>query len=176
MMKKVLAVFLCLCIALSSLAVGVYALCNDEELNFVAASDIHYLKPRNEISGNIDDPIYWYSNNRGTLEDESGFLLDGFLKECAQNDDCDYVFIAGDLADNGRSNPEDHRFVAEKLKTIRKRLYSCTFSNRKSSISVIMWYSTNTAFSISTCQNCWRRFIRVCLSMSRKVPKCYLVR
>lgn len=120
MMKKVLAVFLCLCIALSSLAVGVYALCNDEELNFVAASDIHYLKPRNEISGNIDDPIYWYSNNRGTLEDESGFLLDGFLKECAQNDDCDYVFIAGDLADNGRSNPEDHRFVAEKLKAFEE--------------------------------------------------------
>ena len=120
MMKKVLAVFLCLCIALSSLAVGAYALCNDEELNFVAASDIHYLKPRNEISGNIDDPIDWYSNNRGTLGDESGFLLDGFLKECAQNDDCDYVFIAGDLADSGRYNPEDHRFVAEKLKAFEE--------------------------------------------------------
>lgn len=119
-MNKILSVFLSLCIVLSSVAVAAYAIQNKDELNFTVTSDIHYLAPRSKLSGDIDDELFWYSNNRGALEDESGFLLDGFLKECAENSKCDYVFIAGDLADNGRYSPEDHITVAQKLKTFEE--------------------------------------------------------
>ena len=85
-------------------------------LNIALASDLHYNQPREEISGDIDDEIYFYANRRAAMEDESGFIIDEFLRQCRENDSLDYVLISGDLADNGKSTPEEHYDVAAKLK------------------------------------------------------------
>ena len=43
---------------------------------------IHYTNP--EL---LDDPIFWYANRRAAMENESGFIIDEFLNQCAENDD-----------------------------------------------------------------------------------------
>ena len=114
-MKKVISVILAISIMFSIIAVAASA--EDKyDLQFAAAADLHYNPPREELEGPIDDPIYWYANRRAAMEDESGFIIDEFLNQCAANPDCKYVLIAGDLADDGRTMPEDHRAVAEKLR------------------------------------------------------------
>ncbi len=112
-MKKTLALLLIICLLLPFAAVSASAE-NLPDLRIAVASDVHYNQPRAALEGVIDDPIYWYANRRAAMEDESGFILDAFLRECAEKD-YDYVLIAGDLADNGRRLPEEHRDVAAKL-------------------------------------------------------------
>ena len=119
-MKKVISVILAMAMIFSLAAIGVSAE-EKYDLQFAAASDLHYNPPREQLEGPIDDPIYWYANRRAAMEDESGFIIDEFLNQCAANPDCKYVLIAGDLADNGRTRPEDHRAVAAKLKAFEKK-------------------------------------------------------
>ena len=118
-MKKVISVILAISMLFSIAAVAASAQ-ERYDLQFAVASDLHYNPPREKIDGEIDDPIYRYANRRAAMEDESGFIIDEFLKQCAENPDCQYVLIAGDLADNGRTRPEDHRAVAEKLRKFEK--------------------------------------------------------
>lgn len=122
-MKKIISVILAVAMMFSVVSVAVSAE-NNYDLEFAAAADLHYNPPREELAGPaekpIDDPIYWYANRRAAMEDESGFIIDEFLKQCAENKDCKYVLIAGDLADDGRTRPEDHRAVAAKLAKFEK--------------------------------------------------------
>ncbi len=103
-------VFSCISIAFAEEAA------QSADLGIAVASDLHYNVPREVIEGDIDDDIYWYANRRAALEDESGFIIDEFLAQCAADDTIEYVLIPGDLADNGKSIRQEHTDVAEKLK------------------------------------------------------------
>lgn len=118
-MKKVISVILAITMIFTVVSVSAYAE-EEYDLEFAVAADLHYNPPREELAHDIDDPVYWYANRRAAMEDESGFIIDEFLKQCAENDACKYVLIAGDLADNGRTCPEDHVAVAEKLRQFEK--------------------------------------------------------
>lgn len=113
-MKKVLSVVLALVMLVSVLSVAAAA-ASGADLKIAVASDLHFNEPREQIDGEIDDPIYWYANRRAAMEDESGFIIDEFLNQCAEDDSIEYVLISGDMADNGKTRPEDHRTVAAKL-------------------------------------------------------------
>ena len=119
-MKKIISVILAIAMMISIVAVAAYAKTPDYDLEFALASDLHYKPARAELEGDIDDPIFWYANRRAAMEDESGFIIDEFLRQCAENKSCQYVLISGDLADNGRTYPEDHRAVAEKLRKFER--------------------------------------------------------
>ena len=120
--KRMLAVLLCMLLTVSLLTAAVSA-ADDADLRIAAASDLHFNFPREEIEGpeigSIDDPLFWYANRRAAMEDESGFIIDAFLRQCAESD-CDYVLIAGDLADSGRSLREEHEAVAAKLRAFER--------------------------------------------------------
>ena len=118
-MKRILAILLSVCM-LTAFAQTAAAAESAPDLRIAVASDLHYNQPRAQLEGVIDDPIYWYANRRAAMEDESGFILDAFLDECAEKD-YDYVLIAGDLADNGRRLPQEHRDVAAKLAAFEKK-------------------------------------------------------
>lgn len=122
-MKKILAVLLSAVLALSVCALAVHAQ-EQSDLRIAVASDLHFNFPREEIEGpsvgSIDDPLFWYANRRAAMEDESGFIIDAFLRQCAEND-YDYVLIPGDLADNGRAIREEHEAVAEKLAAFERQ-------------------------------------------------------
>ena len=105
-MKKLISVILAVILVLSSVSVAAFA-AEKDDLKIAVASDLHYNVPREELAGNpeqpieIDHPIYWYANRRAAMEDESGFIIDEFLRQCAEDDSIEYVLIPGDLADNG---------------------------------------------------------------------------
>lgn len=117
-MKKIISVLLALILTASLVCVGTFAE-TGSDLKIAVASDLHYCETPEAIEGpsvgSIDDPIYWYANRRAAMETESGFIIDEFLRQCAESD-CDYVLISGDLVDSGRRYPEDHYAVAEKLR------------------------------------------------------------
>ena len=124
-MKKFLSVVLAVVMVMSSVSVMAFA-ADKDDLKIAIASDLHYNVPREELEGNpdqpieIDDPIYWYANRRAALEDESGFIIDEFLRQCAEDDSIEYVLIPGDLADNGRVIVEEHLAVAEKFRAFEE--------------------------------------------------------
>lgn len=118
-MKKHLSVILAL--ALIFCAAAVPAGAEEAKTVFAVASDLHYNRPRAELEGEIDDPVYWYANRRAAMEDESGFIIDEFLAQCAADDGVEFVLIAGDMADNGRRLVEEHRDVAAKLRAFEKK-------------------------------------------------------
>ncbi len=116
-MKKLLSVFLSIVMVLSVVSVGIYAAEDNDDISFAVASDLHFNEPREELENTITyEPLYWYANRRCAMEDESGYIIDEFLRQCAENEDCQFVLIPGDMADNGRTRPEDHRTVAEKFR------------------------------------------------------------
>ncbi len=116
-MKKIIAVILSIVLILSAASVGIYAAEKKADLSFAVASDLHYNPPREELENTITyEPLYWYANRRCAMEDESGYIIDEFLKQCAENDDCQFILVPGDMADDGRTRPEDHRAVAEKFR------------------------------------------------------------
>lgn len=125
-MRKIISLFLCALI-LFSCAVVSFAQDNEEELNIAVASDLHYNLPREELEHTIDDEIYWYANRRAAMEDESGYIIDEFLNQCAEDDSVDCVFISGDLADNGRVIREEHENVAAKLKAFEEKTGKSVF-------------------------------------------------
>ncbi|MCR5483984.1 MAG: metallophosphoesterase [Clostridiales bacterium] len=120
MVKKLLALTLCLAVA-----VPLVFICGAESgdgLNIAVASDLHYCQPSEtlERQDGIDDEIYWYANRRAAMEDESGFIIDEFLRQCEENES-DIVFISGDLVNDGRVLTEQHEDVAKKLDDFEKR-------------------------------------------------------
>lgn len=121
-MKKLLSVFLSVILVITSLTIGITAFAADDEyaMSFAVASDLHYNLPREELEGPIDDEIYWYANRRAAMEDESGFIIDEFLRQAAENDEIEFVLIPGDLADNGRTIHQEHYDVAAKLKAFEE--------------------------------------------------------
>ena len=119
-MKKVLSIILSVIMASSVLCVGV---CAEEknDLSFAVASDLHYSAPEEELKKTNDDPIFWHATRRCEMENETGLIIDEFLNQCAESDDVEYVLISGDLANRGRSRPEDHLVIAQKLRDFEKK-------------------------------------------------------
>lgn len=119
-MKKVLSIILSAIMASSVLCVGV---CAEEknDLSFAVASDLHYSAPEEELEKTNDDPIFWHATRRCEMENETGLIIDEFLNQCAESDDVEYVLISGDLANRGRSRPEDHFVIAQKLRDFEKK-------------------------------------------------------
>ena len=124
-MKKLISILLTVLLIISSVSVAAFA-AEKDDLKIAVASDLHYNVPREELEGNpdqpmeIDDPIYWYANRRAAMEDESGFIIDEFLRQCAEDDSIEYVLIPGDLADNGRIVLQEHLDVAAKLRAFEE--------------------------------------------------------
>lgn len=119
-MKKALSIILAAVIALSILSVAAAA-SDKDDLCFAIASDLHYSATEKVLEKTNDDPIFWYANRRCAMENESGWIIDEFLNQCAESDDVDFVLIAGDLANKGRTRPEDHYAVAEKLRAFEEK-------------------------------------------------------
>lgn len=119
-MKKVLSIILSVIMASSVLCVGV---CAEEknDLSFAVASDLHYSAPEEELEKTNDDPIFWHATRRCEMENETGLIIDEFLNQCVESDDVEYVLITGDLANRGRSRPEDHLVIAQKLRDFEKK-------------------------------------------------------
>ena len=118
-MKKLISIILTFALVASIAAVGAYA--NDDGvMTFAVASDLHYVEPTIEIDHDIDDPIFYYSNRRAQMEHESGFIIDEFLSQCAEDDNCEFVLIPGDLANDGKVILQQHLDVAEKLRKFEK--------------------------------------------------------
>jgi 3',5'-cyclic AMP phosphodiesterase CpdA len=119
-MKKLLALFLSVAILTSALSIAASAI-DKENIGFAVASDLHYKAPRAALDGNIDDPIYWYSNRRAAMEDESPYIIDEFLNQCAADDKCGFVLISGDMSNDGRGRSEDHLVIAEKFRKFEEK-------------------------------------------------------
>lgn len=120
-MKKTLSILLTAVILLTSLTVGFTAFAAEDEMSFAVASDLHYNVPTEEIEGVIDDEIYWYANRRAAMENESSFIIDEFLNQCAEDDNVEFVLISGDLADSGKSIHQEHIDVAAKLSAFEEK-------------------------------------------------------
>ena len=118
-MKKIISAVLSIAILLSITAVGVYA-ADDGVMSFAVASDLHYVEPSEPLENNIDDPIFYYANRRAQMEHESGFIIDEFLRQCAEDDNCEFVLIPGDLENDGKVILQQHLDVAEKLRKFEK--------------------------------------------------------
>lgn len=120
-MKKILSVVLSIILTFSAVSIGVSAAEPDADLKFAVASDLHYNLPVEEIDGPIDDEIYWYANRRAAMEGESGWIIDEFLNQCAENDDVEFVLISGDIVDNGRAVPQEHYDMAAKFAAFEEK-------------------------------------------------------
>lgn len=116
-MKKVISVFLCSVILLLSLVTGAFA--SESGLHFAVVSDIHYNLPEEALVKTNDDEIFWYANRRAAMDNESGFILDEFLNK-AKEENYDFVLVSGDMADNGRTTPEEHIVVSKKLSDFKR--------------------------------------------------------
>lgn len=91
------------------------------DLSFAIASDLHYSAPEAELEKTNDSELYWHATRRCEMGNETGFIIDEFLDQCAESDDVDYVLISGDLANRGRTRPEDHLLIAQKLRDFEKK-------------------------------------------------------
>ncbi len=119
-MKKFFSFILSLCVVLTTTAVATSA--RDKcDMSFAVASDLHYSAPKEELKKTNDDPLYWHAIRRCEMENETGLIIDEFLNQCAESDDVDFVLVSGDLANNGRTRPEDHLVVAQKLRDFEKK-------------------------------------------------------
>ena len=118
-MKKFISVVLSIALLMSTVALAVSA-ADDGIMTFAVASDLHYVEPTREVEHNNDDPVFYYANRRAQMEHESGFIIDEFLRQCAEDENCEFVLIPGDLANDGKSVLQQHLDVAEKLRRFEK--------------------------------------------------------
>ncbi len=119
-MKKLISLTLAISMLVSVFAIGVSAK-EDDSMGFAVASDLHYVQPTKEFEANIpSEPVFYYANRRAQMEHESGFIIDEMLRQCAEDDDCEFLLIPGDLANDGKVLIQQHYDVAEKLAKFEK--------------------------------------------------------
>lgn len=122
-MKKLFCIALALIIAFgSSLCVGAFAQSGEDATGFAVASDIHYVTPLKKASSTYaEEGIKTTFNSEGdSLFNQSGFIIDEFLNQCAENPNCKFVLITGDLATHGRDFVSEHEAVAAKFRRFEK--------------------------------------------------------
>lgn len=117
-MKKLISILLAVSILVSAFAIG--ALADDDVVTFAVASDLHYNVPEEELTATNDHPIFWYANRRAAMDNESGFIIDEFLRQ-AEEADYDFILIPGDMADDGRWETQEHINVSAKFKAFEEK-------------------------------------------------------
>lgn len=120
MIKKITAVLLSVVMLVSTMVFAASAQEDDFDLGFAFATDVHYVHPLSDANDRWSNYESMVFGANGNLQNESGFILDEFLRQCAENDDCDYVFITGDIVTYGRNRPTDHNDIAEKFRAFEQ--------------------------------------------------------
>ncbi len=115
-MKKLISLFLAAAMIFSLSAVSASAAEEDNgDIAFAVGSDLHFTFPEEELEWFSDDPIYGHANRRAAMENESGPIIDQFLKQCAEDPFTQFVLISGDLTEDGKVAVDEHYAMAEKL-------------------------------------------------------------
>lgn len=123
MLKKSLSIILSLTLVLCSCLVLTASAKNDsDEFGFAVASDTHYVHPVKQAGTTLADEgwVTTFNSESESLTNQSGFIIDEFLKECAENPKCQFVLITGDLATHGRDYVYEHEAVAAKFRKFEK--------------------------------------------------------
>ena len=120
-MKKFIALLLTSVLTLSLLSVAVTAAEDKPDLSYAVAADLHYTQPEEALTWYSEDPIFGYANRRAAMENESQFIIDEFLNQCAEDKNIDFILVPGDLTNDGKLFLEDHQFVAEKFRRFEKK-------------------------------------------------------
>lgn len=123
MLKKSLSIILSLTLVLCSCLVLTASAKNDsDEFGFTVASDTHYVHPVKQAGTTLADEgwVTTFNSESESLTNQSGFIIDEFLKECAENPKCQFVLITGDLATHGRDYVSEHEAVAAKFRKFEK--------------------------------------------------------
>ena len=115
-MKKFVAILLTLSLVFSLCSVVASAAEDKPDLSYAVAADLHYTQPEEALEWYSEDPIYGYANRRAAMENESQFIIDEFLNQCAEDDNIQFILVPGDLTNDGKMFLEDHQFVAEKFR------------------------------------------------------------
>ena len=92
-MKKIIAIFLILTLAVTAFVVPTSAAWSIVDTTFAVASDLHYELQEEELEWFSEDPIYGYANRRAAMENESRYIIDEFLRQCAENEKIDAFYI-----------------------------------------------------------------------------------
>ncbi len=119
MLKKSLSIILSLTLILcSSLALTASAENSGDEFGFAVASDIHYVHPVKQAGTTLADEgwVTTFKSESESLTNQSGYIIDEFLNECAENPNCQFVLVTGDLATHGRDYVFEHETVAAKFR------------------------------------------------------------
>lgn len=119
-MKRIIALLIILSLVVTAFIVPTSAAWSIVDTTFAVSADLHYEYQDEELEWFSEDPIFGYANRRAAMENESTYIIDEFLNQCAENDKIEFVLIAGDLANNGRSYVDQHVKVAEKLRKFEK--------------------------------------------------------
>lgn len=123
MLKKSLSIILSLTLVLCSCLVLTASAKNDsDEFGFAVASDTHYVHPVKQAGTTLADEgwVTTFKSGSESLTNQSGFIIDEFLKECSENPKCQFVLITGDLATHGRDYVSEHEAVAAKFRKFEK--------------------------------------------------------
>lgn len=123
MLKKSLSIILSLTLVLCSCLVLTASAKNDsDKFGFAVASDTHYVHPVKQAGTTLADEgwVTTFKSGSESLTNQSGFIIDEFLKECAKNPKCQFVLITGDLATHGRDYVSEHEAVAAKFRKFEK--------------------------------------------------------
>ena len=119
-MKKFIAILLTISIVFSFCAISASAAEAKPDLSYAVASDLHYTKHEETLEWFSEDPIYGYANRRAAMENESTLIIDEMLKQCAEDDNIDFLLVPGDLTNDGKMFLDDHKVVAEKFRKFEK--------------------------------------------------------
>lgn len=123
MLKKSLSIILSLTLVLCSCLVLTASAKNDsDKFGFAVASDTHYVHPVKQAGTTLADEgwVTTFNSESESLTNQSGFIIDEFLKECEENPKCQFVLITGDLATHGRDYVSEHEAVAAKFRKFEK--------------------------------------------------------
>lgn len=118
-MKKFISVLLALILICgSAFTAGVYAQEDKGEICFAVASDVHYVTPaKTATSTPYNEGVETtFKSGKDSLYNQSGFIIDEFLDQCAKNPECRFVLITGDIATHGRDFASEHEAVAAKFR------------------------------------------------------------
>ena len=119
MLKKSISIILSLTLILCSLlTLTASAEKSGENFGFAVASDIHYVHPVKQVGTTLADEgwVTTFKSESESLTNQSGYIIDQFLKECAENPKCQFVLVTGDLATHGRDYVSEHETVAAKFR------------------------------------------------------------
>lgn len=121
MLKKTVAVILAALMIFPFSFLTAFAQEDDGyDLGFAVATDLHYVHPLEDADARWSDTASMTFNSSKSMQNESGFIIDEFLRQCAENDECEFVFVCGDLVTYGRDRVGDHQEIAAKFREFEK--------------------------------------------------------